>query len=53
MVHDFSAIQILREIDFGETRSLKTAFLPFVKFQSSKSAKIHKNQDPKLLDMSK
>ena len=41
---DFSVTQILREINFGESRSSKNA-MPFSNFRSSKSVKIHKNQN--------
>ena len=50
----FSVVQILREINFGESRNSKTAFFAilealnsctFGKFQQSKSPKIHKNQN--------
>ena len=57
--HDFSVTQILREINFGESRYvdvLKMPFLPIlwalhfgnlVDFSLPKSAKIHENQNSK------
>ena len=60
---DFSVIQILCEINFGESRSSKTAvfdifgalnkFYQFGKFQPSKSAKIHKRQNSEPLNVLK
>ena len=58
---DFSVIQILREINFGESRSSKTAnfcnfrdcgFFYFGKFQSSKLQKLE-NQNSEPLNMLK
>ena len=53
-VNDFSLTQILREINFSESRSSKTAFFAILealnlsnlcsRFQSSKIAKNHKNK---------
>ena len=49
-ISEFSARQILREINCRESRGSRTAVfaileaLDFVKFQPSKSAKIHKIQ---------
>ena len=52
--HDFSITHILCEINFGDSRSAKTAvfallgsvnFCPFGKYQASKSARIHENQN--------
>ena len=49
-----SFLWILREINFGESRSAQTAlFAIFGKFQPSKSAKIHKNQNSEPLNVSK
>ena len=57
---DFSVTQILREINFGESRSLKSAFLPFIGALNfvdlvifSLNAKIHKNQNSEPLNVSK
>ena len=53
-IQEFSVIQILREINFGDSRSAETAFFGnfkgsdfsnFGKFQPSKSAKIHKKHN--------
>ena len=59
--HDFSVTQILREIKFGEIRSyenavssiLMTEFCYFIRFQPSKSAEIHKNQNSEPLNVLK
>ena len=51
---DFSVIQILREINFGESRVLKLLFLPFygtlkffnlLNFSLQKMKKVHRNQN--------
>ena len=60
--HDFSVIQILREINLGQSKSCKNAifahfwyseFYQFCKFQPSKSEKIHKNQNSETLNVVK
>ena len=51
---DFQIIQILREINFGESKRSKTANLSFLglgilliwKFSLFKSGKIHQNSEP-------
>ena len=58
---DFSITQILREINFGESRSSKivifanlgggSAFCLFGKFQPSRSAKIHEIQNSEPLNL--
>ena len=59
---NFSATWILREINFGELRSCKTAILAilgavnfwyFGKYLPSKSAKIHENQNSEPLNVLK
>ena len=60
--HDFSVIQILREINFWEFRSCEIAIFchfrgfelcQFGKFQPSKSAKIHEHLNSEPLNVSK
>ena len=59
MVQDFSITQILREVNFWNSRSAKTATfailgaVDFVKYQLSKSAKIHENQNSEPLNLLK
>jgi len=57
---DFFVIQILREINFGESRHSKNAnfailwdseFVDLGKFRPSKSAKIHKSQNSEPLNV--
>ena len=50
---DFSVIQIVREINFRESPRYKTEFCSFVKFNLSKSTKLHKNQNSEPLNMFK
>ena len=59
---DFPITQILREINFVDSRSAKNAifailggceFCSFGKFQPSKSAKMHKNQNSEPLNVLK
>ena len=62
-VYDFSLTQILREINFSESRSSKTAFFAILealnlsnlcsRFQSSKIAKMHRNQNSEPSNVSK
>ena len=59
--HRFSITQILREINFGDSRSAKSAvfvileseFSSFGQFKHSKSAKIHKSQNSDPLNVLK
>ena len=60
--HDFAISQILREINFGDYVSAKTAvfnhfggceFCSFGELQPSKSAKIHENQNLEPLNVLK
>ena len=60
--HDFSITQFLREINFEDSRSAKSAIFPIlgavnfvylVNFSLQKSAKIHKNQNSEPLNVVK
>ena len=53
---DFPITQILREINFGESRSSKTALFAFClvgKFQPTKSAQFHNEQNSEPLNVEK